>query len=90
MSLGMIPTVRESFELDAAIVTPIGSNPEHALKQPVDGSSPLSPGNVVAPASGACAMLRDPPHSESPTGNGAVVRRLDRTSVGQGSFASKH
>ena len=35
-------------------------------------------------------MLRDPPHSESPTGKSAVVRRLDRTRVGQGGFAIKH
>jgi hypothetical protein len=67
MSLGVIPKVRESFALHAAIVTSIGSNPEDALKQPVDARLP---GNRIW-------GMHDASRSASfriPTGKNSVMR----------------
>ena len=61
MFLGMIPAVHESFELYSTIVTPIGSNSEQPLEEPVNHSTAGSPGDVAAPTSGARTMLRDHP-----------------------------
>jgi hypothetical protein len=68
----------KSSELDTTIVTPISSNPEYCLEQPVDSSSAVSPGDVVASASRTYMMFRDPLHPESPTG-----RAWGHTSIGQ-------
>jgi hypothetical protein len=72
--LGMTFTLRESFELYPTLVAPIRSNPKQDLKQPVDHSSAGSPSNIVAPASGAYAMFRDPFHSKFLTGSASCAR----------------
>src|SRR5882724_8361594 len=82
MLSGMALACYTSSELDATVVAPIWSNPEYCLEQPVDYSSAVSPGDVVAPAFGACMMFRDPLHSESLTGrahgHGLSPRHPDR------------
>jgi hypothetical protein len=55
----------KSSELNATILAPIWSNPEQALKQPVNRSSAGSPCDVVAPAFGAHMVARDPRHSKA-------------------------
>ena len=65
MFTGMTLVCYKSSELDATIVAPIWSNPEYCLEQPIDCSCPVSPGNVVALASGTYMMFRDPLHPES-------------------------